>query len=591
LNPDALGFSLLLLGVEATTLGTFGLFAFMTWDVGHTPAFQFRPGARVDVFVPTYNEDITILEATLVGCNAISYPHITYVLDDGRRPQVAELAARLGCLYLTRPDNAHAKAGNLNAALARTDGEFIVVLDADTVPQPDFLDRTLGYFVDERVALVQLPQEFYNRDSVQHVTSQDPTNLWNEQELFYRVIQPGKNRWGAAFWCGSPSVLRRAALLAVGGVATGSITEDLETSLRLHASGWKTVYSSQPLAYGIAAQTLHAFSVQRLRWAQGTMQLLRSRENPLLLPGLTFPQRLCHLASMATYLESYTKLTYLLAAPVTLLTGIIPLRVDAGEFLVHWLPYFCLGTLANVALGRGSFRLLATERYNMLKMFTFIRASTILIWPRTLGFRVTPKRAGTSPYLLDRQELRPHFVLLAAIAASIVIGVANLTCALTTRYTDPVIAAVAIGWATFSGVLLAATVSQVMRRLHSREEYRFAARLPAIIDQPNGPWISAVTEDLSMRGCSVLLDQSSATGGLLTLRMELPDGLLEVDVEIVHRTLLADGRLRLGARFRGLRAMERERLVEFLFVTVAPLQGGGLMLPQAQPLADHALAA
>src|SRR5205823_123798 len=134
-----------------------------------------------DIFVPTYNEDLDILEATLIGCAGITYPHITYVLDDGQRTAVKALALRLGCRYLARPTNQYAKAGNLNHALQHSTGAFIVVLDADTVPQPAFLDRTLGYFVDARVALVQLPQEFYNHDSFQHVERED----WHEQTLFY----------------------------------------------------------------------------------------------------------------------------------------------------------------------------------------------------------------------------------------------------------------------------------------------------------------------------------------------------------------------------------------------------------------------
>ncbi|MBX6341266.1 MAG: glycosyltransferase [Thermomicrobiaceae bacterium] len=211
LNREALAFSLVLLAAEVQGAVNYFLFAFMTWDLSRSFRFALPPDARVDVFVPTYDEPLDILEATLVGCQAIAYPHETYVLDDGRRPEVADLAARLGCRYLTRPSNEHGKAGNLNAALARTSGEFIVVLDADTVPQPDFLHETLGYFVDERVAIVQLPQEFYNLDSVQHVVDGPRAEPWHEQALFYRVIQRGKNRWNAAFWCGSPSVVRRSA--------------------------------------------------------------------------------------------------------------------------------------------------------------------------------------------------------------------------------------------------------------------------------------------------------------------------------------------------------------------------------------------
>jgi cellulose synthase (UDP-forming) len=580
LNPDALGFSLLLLSIEGTSLASFALFALMTWDVQRRKPFRFRPDYRVDVFVPTYNEDVAILEATLVGCNAITYPHTTYVLDDGRRPEVEQLARRLRCHYLTRADNAHAKAGNLNAALARTSGELIVVLDADTVPQPDFLHKTVGYFTDQRVALVQLPQEFYNFDSVQHVGRGDLGVPWHEQELFYRVIQPGKDRWNASFWCGSPSVIRRAALESVGGVATESITEDLHTTLRLHARGWKTAYHHEALAFGIAAQTLEAFTVQRLRWAQGTMQILRSRDNPLLLPGLSLAQRLSHLASMVTYLEAYQKLAYLLAPPVTLVTGVLAVDVDALEFAVHWLPYFVLGVLANVALGRGSFRYLETEQYNLLKMFTFIWASMVLLWRRPLRFRVTPKQVNASARALERRQLTPHLILLGVIGLTIVLGALNLAWGVTTRYADPTVVTVTLFWALAPGGLLAGTVLQVLRRLHGRSSYRFLASVPAFLTQADGSMTPVSTEDLSQYGCSILTDAHATFARRPALTLDLPDGPLKIQVDVVHDRALADGGRRLGVRFRGMAALDRERLIEFLFVTVARWQG------QSTPLRD-----
>src|ERR1051326_1298646 len=322
LNPDAWLLSLLLLVAEVQGVLNSALFAFMVWDVRKTPPFAYRADCTAAV---------QVLEATLAGCNSIRYPHTTFVLDDGRRPEVARLTQRMGCQYLTRDGNLHAKAGNLNAALARTSGEFIVIVDADTVPQPEFIDRTIGYFVDDRVALVQLPQEFYNLDSVQHRGQGRPREAWHEQALFFRVIQAGKNRWNAAFWCGSPSILRRAALEDVGGIATESVTEDLHTSLRLHSRGWKTVYHPEPLAYGIAPQTLQAFAVQRLRWAQGTMQILRTRENPIIMPGLSVAQRLNYVASTFTYFDAFQKLIFLLVPTLVLLTGVLPLRVSAAD--------------------------------------------------------------------------------------------------------------------------------------------------------------------------------------------------------------------------------------------------------------------
>jgi len=202
------------------------LFAWMTRTVA--PARPFlppRPGLSVDVFIPTYNEDLDVLEATITGAVGIRYPHLTWVLDDGRRPEVEALARRLGADYLTRPDNLYHKAGNLNHALKHTTGEFIAILDADMVPQPDYLDRTLGYFEDEKLAFVQMPQEFYNQDSIQH----DPLSRhWHEQTLFFRVIQPGKNHTNSAFWTGSPSVMRRKSLEDIGGVATETVRAVIE---------------------------------------------------------------------------------------------------------------------------------------------------------------------------------------------------------------------------------------------------------------------------------------------------------------------------------------------------------------------------
>ena len=504
LNADALAFSLLLLAAEAQGILTFLLFALMTWDVRRPPRPPLREGLRVDVYVPTYDEDLEILEATLTGCGRMAYPHATYVLDDGRRPEVAALAARLGCRYLTRPDNRDAKAGNLNAALPRTDGDFIAVLDADMVPQPDFLTKTLGYFTDPEVALVQLPQEFYNRDSVQHAAGERGPGPWHEQELFYRVIQPGKNRWNAAFWCGSPSVLRRAALEAVGGVATETVTEDIHTSLRLHARGWKTVYHDEALAFGIAPQTLHAFAIQRLRWAQGTMQLLRSRENPLLVAGLSLAQRLNYLASMLTYFDSYQKLVFLVAPPFILLTGILPLDVGGREFAARWSVYFAAGLLANVALGRGRFHYVGTEQYNFLKLFTFLWASTVLVWPRRLRFQVTPKQVAGAVYRQERRHLRPHAVALGLVGLAVAVGAGNLQWQVTASYTRPDLILVTIAWALAGAGLLGLGVVDVLRRRHDRQHYRFPVEVEALVAAPDGAACVARVENLSRSGAGVL---------------------------------------------------------------------------------------
>ena len=290
LNLSALWLALPLVAAEAMGFIDFCLFLFMSW---HIPGLKSEPppeGLSVDVYITTYNESTEILRSSILGAVNMRYPHATYVLDDGARADVAALAKALGARYIARSEHEHAKAGNINHALTETSGDFIAVFDADHVPHPQFLERTLQYFTEERVALVQTPQEFYNLDSIQHASAKHEGEAhWHEQALFYRVIQPGKDRSNAAFWCGSSAVLRRSALEAIGGVATETITEDILTTIKLHAAGWRTAYHNEILATGIAPDDLDAFLTQRKRWAQGAMQILRSRYNPLWTKGLTDP--------------------------------------------------------------------------------------------------------------------------------------------------------------------------------------------------------------------------------------------------------------------------------------------------------------
>ncbi|HEU5423100.1 MAG TPA: glycosyltransferase family 2 protein [Nitrolancea sp.] len=569
LNLDALVFSLVFLLAELQGALSYALFAFMTWDCERQFAFEPLPGRAVDIFIPTFNEPLDILEATLVGCGSIRYPHTTYVLDDGRRPEVAALAASLGCRYLTRENNLHAKAGNLNAALARTDGEFVVILDADTVPQPDFVDKTLGYFVDERVALVQLPQEFYNADSIQHAGRRGEPDPWHDQALFYRVIQPGKNRWNAAFWCGSPAIVRRTALDSVGGVATGSITEDIHTSLRLHSAGWKTIYHNETLAYGIAPQTLHAFALQRLRWAQGTMQILRSRENPLLKPHLTLAQRLNYLASMLTYFDAFQKLIYLVVPALILLSGVLPLTVSGWIYLAHWLPYFALGILANKALGRGSFRYLRVEEYNLLKMFTFIWASSVIVWPRRLGFRVTPKETADGVQAQERRQVAPLALLLGIIAGTVGLALINLLFGLYRIDLAQSIYLVAIVWALVNAGILGGCLYTVLHRVHARKRYRFPAHVPAVVLGADGSLLETTTSDLSLEGMGLLIPADQLwLSPRVELLLALPDGDAVITGDILHARSRPRGRCRVGVRFREMNAETRRRLIGYLFVTL-----------------------
>ena len=233
---------------------------------------------RVAVFIPTYNEPVEVIAPTVAAACALEPAHETWVLDDGDRPWVAEMCAAWGARYVCRPVHDHAKAGNMNHALAvlaseDDDGiggaDVIAVLDCDHVPLPHFLTATLGWFAAADVALVQGPQAFYNAGAF------DDDGFSGEQGMFFNVLMPARNHAGAGpFWCGSTSLLRVSALADVGGVATATITEDMHTTLKLIRRGWKTVYHHQTLALGLAPATPDQYLLQRRRWGMGAMQIL-----------------------------------------------------------------------------------------------------------------------------------------------------------------------------------------------------------------------------------------------------------------------------------------------------------------------------
>ena len=285
-GPYALTASILLYVAEAFGILNLFLFFLQVWEVREPPPQPVLEGRTVDVFVPTYNEDPALLRATLEACVRMDYPHKTYVLDDGRRPEVEALAKELGINYISRPDNRHFKAGNLNHAFERTDGEFVVVLDADHVPEPHFITRLIGYFRDDQLGYVQTPHAFYNFDSFQARLDHKNRKYWEEGHLFYYVIQPGRNHWGCPIFAGSAAMFRRSAIRDVGLIATETITEDMHTGLRMNAKGWRSLAISERLVAGQAAPDITTFHSQRLRWGTGNLSIMKY-DNPLTTRGLT----------------------------------------------------------------------------------------------------------------------------------------------------------------------------------------------------------------------------------------------------------------------------------------------------------------
>jgi cellulose synthase (UDP-forming) len=573
LNLNRWWIAIPLVVAETYSLVDVTLFGLTMWrSQVRKPPPPAKPGSTVDVFITTYNESAELVRKTALAARAITYPHKTWILDDGARAEMRELATQIDVGYITRSEAwknrpRHAKAGNLNNALMTTDGEFLLVLDSDQVPNPEILDHVLGYFDDEKVAFVQTPQVFEN------VTSGDP--LGSQAPLFYGPIQQGKDGWNAAFFCGSNAVLRREALMqlgithyvrdleravkkAIGGanrliakarraegsenpavqaaldeiaiavkkarvslvngdpiatvtyeiqqhlasvaremvaadlqllsedidaikamenepdesmhdfidvnksvaalahrdlsplgaiesirtllhsldvdrsheaqpimpLATISVTEDMATAMRLHGLGWRSVYHHETLVLGLAPEDLGSMLTQRLRWAQGTMQVM-FKENPLLQPGLTLAQRLMYFATMWSYLSGFAALAFIAAPIVFLCLGILPVRSTALVYFLHFLPFMVANQLLFFVASRGK-TTWRGQQYSLALFPVWIKATTTaavsVIFRRGLNFAVTPKdrQEGAHPWNLVSIQITSAGLLLFSSIVGIV---------------------------------------------------------------------------------------------------------------------------------------------------------------------------
>ncbi|MDB5324889.1 MAG: hypothetical protein JWM57_458 [Phycisphaerales bacterium] len=283
---------------------------------------------EVDVYVATYNEEWTILEKTIIGIKALDWPANklkVWILDDGRRSWLDERCREMGINYVTRPDSRGKKAGNHNHALSVTNAPFILSLDADFVPFANFLYRTIGFMLDPKdtkVAVVQTPQSFYNTD-----VTRANLGLWSDcsddLEMFYREIQPSRDAWNCAFYCGSSALIRRSAIESIGGFETQTDIEDQATSVKLLAKGWHARYLCERLSLGLSAESTAAFHDQRNRWCRGSLQIAWMPYGPF-GRGLNLIQRLL-----------FSQFHWVVGATTPLAYVAAPLLI----WLLDWQPY------------------------------------------------------------------------------------------------------------------------------------------------------------------------------------------------------------------------------------------------------------
>ncbi|HEY2468670.1 MAG TPA: UDP-forming cellulose synthase catalytic subunit [Terracidiphilus sp.] len=498
-------FVLLLLAAEFFAFSTLILGYFQTLRPLKRPPLPLagNPSSwpTVDVLVPTYNEPLHVVRGTVMAAMAIEYPRNkmrVLLLDDGKREEFREFAAQVGVEYVTRGNNAHAKAGNINHALEKTTGEYIAIFDCDHVPARSFLQMTLGWFQrDHNLALVQTPHHFYSPDPFERNLGQF-RRVPNEGELFHRLVQDGNDLWNASFFCGSCAVMRRSALEEIGGIAVETVTEDAHTALRLQRNGWNTAYINIPLAAGLATESLAAHIGQRIRWARGMTQILRV-ENPLFASGLTLSQRLCYFNATTHFLFAIPRLIFLLVPLVYLVFGKVNIYGYTWAILAYAFPHLVLSNLTNSRIqGRHRYSFWNEIYEVVLAPYILFPTLLALINPRLGKFNVTSKGGILRRSYFDKRIALPYLLLLA-------FNITGLVMAERRYMADPVHRDTIImngAWCAYSTMILLVAASVAWERRQLRDGACLRAKVPATLK---------LTSDQGINGNTLLISRSSVT--------------------------------------------------------------------------------
>lgn len=581
MNPAAKWFFYIFLVAEMLNFLEAALFYITTWKPTNRSPRPIILGRTVDVFITTYNEPVSLLRETVLCAVSIEYPHSTYILDDGDRPDVADLARELNCAYISRKERAGAKAGNLNNALRQTYGEFIVTLDADHVPMPGLVGELIGFFADPRVGVVQTTQDFYNLDSFQHRMRVEKEKGWQQQELFFSVIQPGKDGYNATFYCGSPAMLRRSALDEIGGFATESVTEDMHTGLRLQKKGWTVEYYNHTVARGLAPQTYRGFATQWQRWGQGAMQVLR-KENPLFGRGLTFGQRLNYFASFYFYWMSFQKFIYIATPIFCLISGIFPLIAIPKVFAIYFLPYFLLNVFSTAALQGGFSGFWLSEEFNLIKM-PVLMATSLGFFRKEVAFKVTPKSRDTSARWT---EIWLQSLLLIGVLVALGFGFWKISQTTPEGYYFWALV-VNIICAIFYILLFVPVIWRASRHKELRASYRFPSHLDVPVlfgyNADGGGQVvgRGFARNLNRNGFSITQKDAVPVGAIVAVELSLPNGTIHAHARVVRNVEFFKGenkRTSSGLVFEQIDAADQDSISKHLFWEVAPRHGNILTM-------------
>lgn len=499
---------MMLLLAETYSFVVFAIFAYASINVRknihRTKAKDPNYFPSVDIFICTYNESANILRDTIIGCKNINYKNKKiYLLDDGHRPAIEKLADDLRINYIKRDNNEGFKAGNINNALKYTEGELIAVFDADHVPVSTFLSELVDYFKDETTAIVQTPQHFMNPDPFQKNLKVGKPQA-NEQDLFFRIIQPGLAMWGSAICAGTNFLVRREPLMKVGGLPHNTVTEDMDLGLRMKSIGLNLKYHNKPLAVGLAPESFKDYLGQRLRWAAGTIQIFLFNRK-IFFKSMNIPQKTFYLSGLLYYFFGFPRLVFLMSPILYLLFGLKPLSASLYTVAVFLSVCYASKFLFFAKVAKNYRSLVFTDIYETAICFYLsIAVIKTLLNPKNIKFSITKK--GVEASQTDYLMFLPQAVILAFAIAGFIIPIYYLYQHIYSL--DALLVNLLLN--LFNTVVLLFSIRVALEKKDPRIERRIPTRIRAELEDKNKQKIKLDVLNLSKNG--VLLFSQNIKG-------------------------------------------------------------------------------
>jgi cellulose synthase (UDP-forming) len=540
---------------------------------------------EIDLLIPTYNEPLNVVRYTALAAMNIDWPadklHV-YILDDGKREEFREFAEEAGIGYMTRDDNKHAKAGNINRALARLHAPYVAIFDCDHVPTRSFLQVTMGWFLrDKKLAMLQTPHHFYSPDPFERNLGQFRV-IPNEGELFYGVVQDGNDFWNATFFCGSCAVLRREALDEIGGIAVETVTEDAHTSLKMQIRGWNTAYINIPQAAGLATERLSGHVKQRIRWARGMIQVMRA-DNPLFARGLRLAQRLCYFNAMTHFLYGLPRLIFLTAPLIYLILGHTNVPGYWAAILAYAFPHLTLSNITNSRIQGQHRHSFWNEIYEtVLAPYIFLPTMLALVNPKLGSFNVTAKGGVVNRSFFDSRIAQPFLLMLLLNCVGLLMAIPRFFFWDAAHPGTVVMNAL---WTCFNIVVLGVATAVAWESQQRRQHVRVSMSVPARLVDADGKSVAGETIDLSSGGSAVRLAEpwDVKPGEPMTIVFPLLVGDADLPVTVVG----AGGNV-VRLQFDPLTIQEEEMLTIVLYSRADSWLGWGEARESDRPLVSLA---